>query len=549
MRESVACGLRIALATIAIVGIALSICSIVSYLPPSAGYCGGISSLLSLITLAICSVRSVSARDQRADATEQLSISDREPAQPTSPLPCDVLIHHIFNHLDGCDLTRASQVCKPWNLAASDNQLWERICLQETIAPLEEQILDAYNYQAIYHDAKELNCRIRKVTPKELKISTSTSKIDRGLGSRAMAFLRTNDRMFLYFMNSRFEMWDSSLSKCLFSMPTWSLSCVEIKCVGNSVYLAGRSNSGFFTYCVYPFEFENGHLSSKPKWSFEGAEKWRSHETEFELGGHQVLIGQKDGVIDIVDLTSEGLMRMRIRVESDGETIDYTEQSNWNREDERCWEASFAKKEQKYVADFLKELLLWMKEGKCEREMIETRRNNHLVIQQCERLVGHTDAITDLRITGKYLLSSSQDGTIKQWNLSTCECIQTIVTKFERGAILLQATDRSVFGIGSEEEKTIICQWDLLTGECLHQINLGEPGFTTYHVTGNLLFRFYWPRLIKTMEIYDLSTQERIKTLTCQLDFWSSPFDFTNNCLYLLDNENQLFIWDFSPSQ
>lgn len=56
-QENIACGLRVALAAIAACGLVLSICSIVSYLPPVVGYVGGTASVASLITLACSCIR------------------------------------------------------------------------------------------------------------------------------------------------------------------------------------------------------------------------------------------------------------------------------------------------------------------------------------------------------------------------------------------------------------------------------------------------------------------------------------------------------------
>ena len=463
--ENIACGLRVALAAIVACGLVLSICSIVSYLPPSAGYCGCISSLLSLVTLAICTI--CRKRNQIPDSSDVAK-------QPM--MPSEILIAYIFSRLDGYDLTRASRVCKDWYLSASDNRLWENPCLQEVIAPPEGQILDLYDYKAMYQHAKESNNRIRKGIPKGRKITISAREDNNGFPCQAEAFLKTKNRVFLYsgrFTSGRFEMWDPSLSKCLFAISTLSFSPrAEIKCVGNSVYLIGSICHTNPIYYVYHFEIENDHLKLQREWVFEGVEKWHLRETQFELGDQKAFIGQKDGVIDIVDLISEGVIHTCLALAQGEENMLYSEQSDWNPEAERSWEASFAKTDLVW-GEKIGEDGVWrplqMEEGESERNMMENRRNNHLAIQQRKRLSEHTDAITALRIAGNYLLSSSNDGTIKQWDLSNCTCIQTIVTGFKTGASLLQVAGRYVFGLVKEVKNTI---WPV--GSCNAKMSLSN---------------------------------------------------------------------------
>ena len=564
-RENIVCGLRVALAIIAACGFAVSICAIVSYLPPRIGYSAGAACLCALAVLAICSVNSqrcgsIPHQDDLTNADESTRISGYGQAQPkraaqpykssqlarTAPCPTiigskpvpDEICNSIFILLDGPDLARASLVCKSWHRIASNDPLWERLCIQDIISPTEGQISLTYDQQDIYRRAQILNQKIRKVIPRELKIPIAKKKC-------TSALLIVGDRVFFLkdlTCGCKLEMWDASLSTRLFSAPVFHSYWPRLKLIGNTVYFISTSDHGAVR--VYPFEFENGGLNPQPELYFEAGQKWNFfRNAQFELGDGKAMAGQKDGSIEIIDLKSEGL----IRRDKEGKQIDYTSEVHWNESRERDWQASFNHTQYEYVTWLYlltgEQEKIWMQKGEAEREIMQASRNIHLTIQNRKKLIGHTDDITALKAVGNYLFSSSKDGNIKQWDLSSYTCIQTIKTEFEQGASLLQVAGRYIFGLEGKEKKTI-CQWDLKTGECLRRIDL--PGdCDSFQIYGNLIFCLFYQKEKKIIEIYDLLTNERIKAFNYQGESWGGSFVFENHRLHLLDS-NQLVAWDFS---
>ncbi|KAL0318062.1 UNVERIFIED_CONTAM: F-box protein [Sesamum angustifolium] len=61
---------------------------------------------------------------KHAVVTSKRKIKAKQEEEGIIPLPQDVLMH-VFSFLDMQSLVSASAVCRSWNVAASDNHLWE----------------------------------------------------------------------------------------------------------------------------------------------------------------------------------------------------------------------------------------------------------------------------------------------------------------------------------------------------------------------------------------------------------------------------------------
>lgn len=546
---NLACGLHVALATIAACGLILSIAALVAYLPPIAGYCGGAGFILSLTTLAISCI--VDQRDQSIrQVSENLSDTDIQTSESGTkpvhrelvPQPTDVLSDemyiNIFRKLNGLDLARASRVCRRWNQVASDNRLWQLLCLQEVISPPEGQISSSYVYKDMYREAQILGHKIRTLTPKESQTPIFLSNNPNESDGLAFAFLKTKDRMFIYFnLNKQnyLVMRDNSISAYLSLAPIdEEIYQAQIKIIEDTVYLISTrwwweegSNNKRTDFYVYPFTIKENKLEARPKMHFgEEGSTIQYNRTQFEVGKSQAYVGQKDGLIIIWDLESEGKLFGQAR----NDPHFCYEGSDWDEYDEKAWRDSFGKKNLIKMLDASNRTFFWMEEGEYQRDSMSIRRERHALLQKQKKLVGHTQEITTLRSAGNFLFSSAEDGTIKQWDLSTCQCIKTIETGFAKGVSSLQTTGRYIFGLEKMYRKTIR-QWDLVTLECLFQIDLKEP-CVSFQVVGNLLFCCHG--MMKTIEIFDLSTKARIKTLTDLSRSTNPHFAFANQCFYLL---------------
>jgi WD40 repeat protein len=100
---------------------------------------------------------------------------------------------------------------------------------------------------------------------------------------------------------------------------------------------------------------------------------------------------------------------------------------------------------------------------------------------------GHSSAITTTSYIsdGDRLISGSQDGIIKEWNLNTGECIRTYCGHTNSIICLSYSPDRKKIASGSMDKT--IREWDVTSGECL-RIYLGHSGPVTclsYNIEGS----------------------------------------------------------------
>ena len=135
---------------------------------------------------------------------------------------------------------------------------------------------------------------------------------------------------------------------------------------------------------------------------------------------------------------------------------------------------------------------------------------------------GHTGQITHLSVSNGHLYSSSEDGTIKIWNIETTQCMQTIITDLYRstydakvlGVEGFFVNDNYIFGYTYDPKAnhTMCKLWDTHTGLCLQTIQLNTC-MGSYCLRGNLLFFSHQT----TIHIYDLCTGQEIRAFSCDM--------------------------------
>jgi WD40 repeat protein len=566
------CGLHVALAIITTFGLAVSICALVTYAPPGVGYCGGAASLLALTTWVVssvkCSLPSVpTLRDvQVADGANAPVRTSTAPhaslvaplpvpstlTQPAFPLP-DEVVNYMFSHLSGPNLVSVSRVCKLWHRLAAKDSLWQNICLRERLTLSGESFSHIDFHRDAYRRYKNLRHYILTIPP---QVSTRTF-VEKNC--QIHSFLKTGNLFCSASLGhpssrARLEVWDIALNELLnVRSSTKYINEVEIKLFGNKVYficgeqkLYNRNPHDPATIEVHVFDTE--HFAWKPKVLFDqvGYGEHDQPPMPLALEPKRAFTGQKDGAIGIWDLQYSDTL---------GGVLAYGgKDPKWDAACETEWQASYDHNEL-FTCYWGFESTLFnptcpMPQGYFERYIMEPWRCYQHLYDNRLWLKGHTEGITALHISGPFLFSAAQDGTIKQWDLSTLHCVQTIATDLEPYPKIdrLQVVGQHIFGWRCGK----IYQWDLVTGKYLWNLDEAQKSIDDFCIEGNLRFCTGTKHGIdgQIIEIYDLSNQERIKTLTIQprshLPHGYNQLQVVNNSIYAL-GENRLVQWDFSP--
>ena len=210
--------MSIALSIISLCGIGLSVCSITSFLPPTAGYCGGPLCLSSLIALVILNVARKCSESEKPPHTftarnggQQIAptilakhrTGDVAGGTSTETLPSlslaipelpDEIYVRIFTSLEERSVANASRVCLRWSQLASIEELWMKFCAQESFCPPAGEL--DFSYKKAYQDSKILKKRLAQWTFSECRMPIAKPQ-EPSLHYSAHAFLGTKDRFFV----------------------------------------------------------------------------------------------------------------------------------------------------------------------------------------------------------------------------------------------------------------------------------------------------------------------------------------------------------------
>jgi|GEM_PF-4030906 len=529
----------VALAIIAACGLALSVCSLISYLPPEAGYFGGSLCISSLIIFAVLSMRKCSIQNENhsTNATdaeqgqilpkisnghrkENGSIKTRE-VIPLPILPDDVFVR-IVEFLGARSVWTLSQVCLRWSQVVSIDSLWQKFCQQESFCTY-GKAFPPHCYKEAYQKSKIFKNRLLLYTP-EQKISVTALNKPSYLGDGDNAFLITKERCFIYHPGTpenQIEIWDATLKTRLLWKTIPSIRDVCLRYIGKIVYVIGWEKVDFLCSNIYVYPFNVETNTFMPTLEFSQAH--RTHlkpKTQFAINDKQAFTSQEDGGIRVWDLELDG------RPDTEGCIRVFLWHDKWS-----------------FITKFT-----------CFQETSGTDRPHEKKI-----LEGHTNEITELQIFDNFLFSASE-GTIKQWDLSTEQCIQTIETGLDKGITHLQVAGQYIFV--STEKRDKVYQWDLFTKNLLFTVDC-EYACDTFFPFYNFLFCSHEGEegayLIK---IYDLSTRKCIKEKvvdykTCPNEFSENYMQFFDDRLYFIrsfishdffpqgQDETQLMTWDF----
>lgn len=535
------CCIQIALNIVAFSGVALLFAAIVSYLPPVAGYVGGGAFACAVMILAIgnCCEERRNAPNSLADPEKkQAKISPMkfEPAHitPSALVIPNVLYLLILQYLGGNDLVAASQVCHQWRHVAADNSLWERLCLQERICPLEHKLAPIPSYQCLYSVTQIWRGRIETGIPREQRIALPNQPESTNFQS----ILKIDDYYFVHSCNSQnvnipqFEVWDASFKHllCKASLPCLdSFTDIRFKKISDVGYLFGWSRSitdrereKKSLSDIYVLRIDLNTFQAMPYLSFPQQHRAHSHfKPPFEITKDKAFVGHENGEIYIWDLFCRGPSHLR----PTGTYFSFEDRVWWNEESKKN---------------------LLTTRGQID-DSWQFAQDYQRIIDQQKRLVGHSKAITALLIADDYLFSCSLDSTIRHWDLKTYRCLRIFEMGLGEQITQLKIAGRYLFGlIKGGDDKKIIAQWDFHTGECLLHQAL-EKKYHTFCIVGNLIVFAYAQNANKIIDILDLSSQVCLQSLTVPYSTSLNEYamQIVNNSIYAT-GVNMLHTWNYS---
>jgi WD40 repeat protein len=144
-----------------------------------------------------------------------------------------------------------------------------------------------------------------------------------------------------------------------------------------------------------------------------------------------------------------------------------------------------------------------------------------------DTLAGHEDWVTAVALhpDGIRAMSGCRDGTLKLWNLDTRECLRTIQGHSE--AVIVASFLPGKHNLASGSSDKTIKIWDIKSGVCLRTINLGTTdghaertagGITTHNNVTAIAVHPDGNRAVsasddKTLKVWDIETGKCLRTL------------------------------------
>lgn len=158
-------------------------------------------------------------------------------------------------------------------------------------------------------------------------------------------------------------------------------------------------------------------------------------------------------------------------------------------------------------------------------------------------LVGHTDEILALEVTpdSQWLISASEDHTIKVWDIATGQEIYTLTGHTGSVLTLVLTSDGKQVISGSADHTIKV--WSLETGQEIYTLRSHQGIIPTLALSsdGKIL---YSGSEDKTVKLWSLETQQEIAGFECQQSILSLAVTPDNNKLIACLENGFLQIWD-----
>lgn len=157
-------------------------------------------------------------------------------------------------------------------------------------------------------------------------------------------------------------------------------------------------------------------------------------------------------------------------------------------------------------------------------------------------MYGHNEAVTSLAISNNILVSGSQAGILKIWNLDTFECLKTIIAHSD-AIRSLTVISPEIFFSGSED--TTIKIWDLKAGTFIKTLDFDSNSGI------NCIDRVSFNRIVcstnYSVNLLDMNTGESLKYFNCTASSHWSIKAIGNN-RFVSTADKLLKLWDIQAS-
>jgi WD40 repeat protein len=158
------------------------------------------------------------------------------------------------------------------------------------------------------------------------------------------------------------------------------------------------------------------------------------------------------------------------------------------------------------------------------------------------------DAVT-FSPDGRFIVSASQDGTLKLWDVATGALIRSIIRTARDGQVVRGLSSvafsyDSKYVLSAGEDKTPKL-WDVVTGKFVRGFEGHSEGIRSvaFSRDGRRLLTASWD---KTMKLWDLATGRSIRTIEMYKDVWSVAYSPDGRFALSANFDKTLTLWDLA---
>jgi len=151
----------------------------------------------------------------------------------------------------------------------------------------------------------------------------------------------------------------------------------------------------------------------------------------------------------------------------------------------------------------------------------------------------HRDVITGLIVQNGLAFTSSDDKTLKSWDIKTAKCLKTFRGHFKPVVSLCEQGDFLFSGSWDGRIKI----WDIHSGLCIKTLSSLDCEVIAISVEGRYLVSAINEELKCSIQIWDLDKESCIKTFQVHDQFLSAIL-IHNGCIYSGSDEGMIDLWN-----